>query len=76
MEGFIRITELGDYYYIFDETSYELHGEMTGKLYKLGQTIRIQVAGVDRQARTIDFIPARLLGPVSYTHLDVYKRQP
>ncbi len=62
VEGFIRITELGDDYYIFDETSYELHGEMTGKLYKLGQTIRIQVAGVDRQARTIDFIPARLLG--------------
>lgn len=59
VEGLVRISELRDDYYIFDETKYELTGEMTKKTFKLGQPVRIQVAGTDKLLRTVDFILAR-----------------
>lgn len=59
VEGLVHISELRDDYYVFLEERYELCGEMTGKTYKLGQTIRIQVTGCDRFSKTIDFIPAK-----------------
>lgn len=59
VEGLVHISELRDDYYVFLEERYELCGEMTGKMYKLGQTIRVQVTGCDRFSKTIDFIPAK-----------------
>ncbi len=59
VEGLVHISELRDDYYVFLEERYELCGEMTGKTYKLGQTIRVQVTDCDRFSKTIDFIPAK-----------------
>lgn len=59
VEGLVHISELRDDYYVFLEEWYELSGEMTGKTYKLGQTIRVQLTGCDRFSKTIDFIPAK-----------------
>ena len=56
VEGLVRIGELRDDYYIFDERSYQLTGEMTKRTYKLGQPIRILVAGADKLTRTVDFV--------------------
>lgn len=58
VEGLVRVNGLQDDYYLFDEALMELRGETGGKVYKLGQKIAIQVAGTDRLAKTIDFIPA------------------
>ena len=58
VEGLIRVGELKDDYYHFDEKHLELIGDMTRKVYKLGQPIRVMVTGTDKLARTIDFIPA------------------
>ena len=59
VEGLVHISELRDDYYVFLEERYELSGEMTGKTYKLGQTIRVQLTGCDRFSKTTDFIPAK-----------------
>lgn len=59
VEGLVHISELRDDYYVFLEERYELSGEMTGKTYKLGQTIRVQLTGCDCFSKTIDFIPAK-----------------
>lgn len=59
VEGLVRMTELRDDYYLFDEQRYELVGEMTRKTYKLGQSVRVQVAGTDKMLRTVDFVLAR-----------------
>ena len=45
----------GDYYH-YEESTYELVGETTGKRYKLGQTIEVAVASVNKVLRTIDFM--------------------
>lgn len=55
IEGMIRVSDLpGDFFY-YDENQYEMVGEKTGKRYKLGEKLTIQVKEVDRIGRTIDF---------------------
>lgn len=55
VEGLIHVSTLpGDYFY-YDENAYEMVGRDTGKTYKLGEKIRIQVKDVDRITRTVDF---------------------
>jgi len=55
IEGMIHITKLTDDYYIYDDEHLELYGERTGRTYKLGQELEIEVEGVDLIRRTIDF---------------------
>ena len=55
VEGLVKINDLTDDYYVFDSSSYQLTGEMTRKTYKLGQRVRVVVAGTDRLLKTIDF---------------------
>ena len=55
-EGLVRLQDMDDDYYIFDESRYELVGEMSRKVYKLGQTVRVVVAGTDKLLRTVDFV--------------------
>jgi ribonuclease R len=43
-------------YYVFDEVEFALYDENSGKEYKLGDTIRIRVAGADVTKREIDFV--------------------
>ncbi|MDO5351030.1 MAG: ribonuclease R [Lachnospiraceae bacterium] len=59
VEGMIRMNELSDDYYVFDEAHYQLVGEMTKKVYKLGQKVKVIVAGTDKLLKTIDFVFAR-----------------
>ena len=59
VEGLVRMSDLSDDYYIFDEQHYELTGEMTKKTSKLGQPVRVTVSGTDRLLRTVDFVLAR-----------------
>lgn len=56
VEGLVRVSDLNDDYYIFDEQHYELTGEMTKKTYKLGQPVRVSVSATDRLLRTVDFL--------------------
>lgn len=59
VEGLVHVNDLSGDYYIFDEERMELRGELSSISYKLGQKIRVQVAGTDKLAKTIDFIPAK-----------------
>lgn len=62
VEGMIHVNALEGDYFVFREDRMELAGELTGRTYKLGQRLRIQVLGTDMLTRTIDFIPARTFG--------------
>ena len=59
VEGMIRISDLTDDFYEYDEKQYILVGERTGRRYMLGQKIRVTVEGADDVRRTIDFVPAK-----------------
>ena len=58
VEGLIRMVDLDDDYYVYDEKHYCLIGEHRRKTYYLGDTIRIRVSHVDLAARNVDFVPA------------------
>ncbi|MDD2971881.1 MAG: ribonuclease R [Lachnospiraceae bacterium] len=56
IEGMIRVADLPGDYFTYDENAYEMVGQGTGKTYKLGQKITVQVHATDKIARTIDFV--------------------
>lgn len=55
VEGMIRITDILDDYYYYDEEKYELVGEATKRTFQLGQHVRVVVKKTDRLLRQIDF---------------------
>ena len=55
VEGLVHITALKDDYYTFDQETHELRGELTKKVYHLGQKIRVRVADADAVKRSVDF---------------------
>ena len=55
IEGLVRLADINDDYYIYDDINKQLIGKETGKIYKLGQKVKIKVANADKQTRKIDF---------------------
>ena len=56
VEGMVHVSKLPGDYYLYDEQAYEMVGRDTGRKYKLGQKVQVQVEQTDRFLRTIDFI--------------------
>lgn len=56
VEGLIHISSLKDDYYTFDPDAFELRGELTKKVYHLGQRVRVRTADADAQRREVEFI--------------------
>lgn len=63
VEGLIHVHSLLDDYYVLREAEYALVGERTGRRFRLGDPLKVQVARVDRLERKIDFILAPKNGP-------------
>lgn len=57
VEGLVHVSSLRGYYR-FDEANYELVGEDTGIVYRLGERVKVMVHDVDLALRTVDFIIA------------------
>ena len=56
VEGMVRLSDMDDDYYIFDEAAYQLVGEHTRRTYKLGQRVKVEVVGADKALKTIDML--------------------
>jgi len=64
VSGLVHITALDYDYFHFDPVGHRLRGDRTGKVYRLGDTIRVQVAAVNIDDRKIDFVLAeKIEGP-------------
>lgn len=55
VEGLVHIAELGDDYFHYDPVKHLIIGERTGKFYRLGDRLAVQVAKVNLDDRKIDF---------------------
>lgn len=55
VEGMVHVANMSDDHYDYYEERYEMAGVHTGKVYKLGQKVRVRVLNADRMMRTIDF---------------------
>jgi ribonuclease R len=58
VEGMIAMRDMKDDYYIFDDIHHQLKGQRTGKVYRLGDNISIQVASVSLDDRQMVFLPS------------------
>ncbi|MGL5346427.1 MAG: ribonuclease R, partial [Peptostreptococcaceae bacterium] len=55
VEGLIRLANMRDDYYIYDEMTYTIRGERTNKSFRIGDAVRIKVDDVKVDFREIDF---------------------
>lgn len=55
IDGLVHISSLENDYYHFDEVKQCLVGEAMGKRYRLGDPLKVKVAGVNLDERKIDF---------------------
>lgn len=56
IEGMVRLADMDDDYYTYDEKTYTLKGKSKGKSYRLGDKLDVKLIRVDRERRIIDFI--------------------
>jgi len=55
-EGLVRVREMKDDFYIFNEKKLELIGQKKKKRYRLGDKLKIKVKAVDLERKTIDYV--------------------
>jgi len=54
VEGMVHVSTMADDYYRFVERAHILRGENTGRAYRLGDKVRVQVIKVDMERRQVD----------------------
>ena len=54
-EGMVRVREIKDDYYLYDEKQYALVGQSTKNLYQLGDHVLIKVKHTDLERKHLDF---------------------
>lgn len=47
VEGLVRFADINSDYFVFDEANYCARGERTGKIYRVGDKVRVEVDSVD-----------------------------
>jgi len=62
VEGLVHVSELGADYFHFDPAKHQMLGERTGKRYRLGDRVRVQVVRVDMESTKIDFVLESVAG--------------
>ena len=55
IEGVVPLRDLEGDYYRFDEQRFEVYGTSTGKVFTLGDKVRVRVKATDLRRRTLDF---------------------
>ena len=58
VEGLVHVNSLRDDYYTFNQDTCELRGDMTKKVFAMGQKVRVRVEDADPMMKTIDFVLA------------------
>jgi len=67
VEGLVHVRSMDDYF-DFDKTRLQLVGQRSGRRYRLGDHVRVQVARVDSIELQIDFVLADNEAPIAEGH--------
>ena len=54
-EGMVHIRELKDDFYVFDEDNYRLLGKRNGKIFQLGDEVKVQILRANLAKKQLDF---------------------
>jgi len=64
VEGMVHVSTMADDYYRFVERAHILRGENNGRVFRLGDRVKVQVIKVDLERRQIDLGIAEILEAV------------
>jgi len=56
-DGMIRVKDVGDDYFEYDEKNYQLLGRRTRKSYRLGDPIKVKLTAARLAEKELDFVP-------------------
>ncbi|MBP9698667.1 MAG: S1 RNA-binding domain-containing protein, partial [Elusimicrobia bacterium] len=56
VEGLVPLQDLRDDFYHYDELRAQLRGRRTGRIFRMGQPLRVQLAGANTEKRQLDFV--------------------
>ena len=55
VEGMVRLNDISDDFYVFNEIMMEVRGKNTGRILRMGDAVKVKVLSADKDMRTIDF---------------------
>ena len=64
VEGLVHVSTMADDYYRFVERAHILKGENSGRVYRLGDRVSVQVVKVDMERRQVDLGLSEILDRV------------
>jgi len=56
VEGLVHVREMNDDYFAYDESTYTMRGENTGKSYRPGDEVTVQIVDANVEKRQIDLV--------------------
>jgi ribonuclease R len=67
VEGLVPVSSLVDDFYVYEEKQHRLRGRSSGRIFRLGDEIRVELKAIDEVRRRLDFrlgetSPARARG--------------
>ncbi len=70
VEGLVHVTNLGNDFFVFDEARMILTGRRTGRVFALGQKVKVQLAAANLVKHQLDFelISAEPVRPIPKPH--------
>jgi len=55
VEGLVPISALGEDFFVYEEKQHRLRGRSGGKIYRLGDSMRVKLTAIDEVRRRLDF---------------------
>lgn len=55
IEGLVRVADMKDDYYTYDESTFSMKGKKNKRGYRLGDRVKVVVTNANKEAKTIDF---------------------
>ncbi len=56
IEGMIPVGELEDDFYIYDEKNYQIRGRHTGRVFQMGDPVRVKIWRANLEKKQLDFL--------------------
>jgi ribonuclease R len=56
VEGLIHVRDMDDDYYTYDESTFTMSGRNSGKTYRPGDEVRVQIVKANPEKREVDLL--------------------
>ncbi len=63
VEGLVPISALGEDFFVYEEKQHRLRGRSSGKIFRLGDSLRVKLKAIDEVRRRLDFRLAEEASP-------------